>query len=71
MSVLVKSPMPGKILEYKVTNGSMVSKGDVLFVLEAMKMHNEICAEKDGVVSGIESPEGDVVSSDKIIMRIN
>ena len=47
----LKSPMPGSILDIKVTQGARVKKGDVLFILEAMKMENEITATKDGVVT--------------------
>ncbi len=49
----VKSPMPGNILAVNVNNGDSVKKGQVLLILEAMKMENEIMAPCDGVVSGI------------------
>ena len=49
----VNSPMPGNILAVNVQNGASVKKGDVLMVLEAMKMENEIMAPCDGVVSNI------------------
>ena len=49
----VKSPMPGNILAVNVNNGDSVKKGQVLLILEAMKMGNEIMAPCDGVVSGI------------------
>ena len=45
--------MPGTILDVKVSNGQAVKKGDVLFVLEAMKMENEILAPADGTVSAV------------------
>jgi len=50
---VITAPMPGKILAVKASNGQSIKKGDVLFVLEAMKMENEIMAPRDGVVSGI------------------
>lgn len=50
---VIASPMPGKILAVKVSKGQTVRKGDVLFVLEAMKMENEIIASTDGVISDI------------------
>ena len=49
----VKSPMPGNILAVNVNNGDSVKKGQVLLILEAMKMENEIMAPCDGVVSGL------------------
>lgn len=51
----VNCPMPGTILSVNVSNGSSVKKGDVLMILEAMKMENEIMAPCDGVVSGVIS----------------
>jgi len=50
---VISAPMPGKILAVKVSNGQTVKKGDLLFVLEAMKMENEIMAPKSGVISGV------------------
>ena len=49
----VSSPMPGTILNVNVQNGASVKKGDVLMILEAMKMENEIMAPCDGVVSSV------------------
>ncbi len=51
----VTSPMPGTILSVNVQNGASVKKGDVLMILEAMKMENEIMAPCDGVVSSLVS----------------
>ena len=47
----VNAPMPGNILDIKVANGAAVKKGDVLVILEAMKMENEIVAPCDGTVN--------------------
>ena len=47
----VNAPMPGNILDIKVSNGAAVKKGDVLIILEAMKMQNEIIAPCDGTVN--------------------
>lgn len=47
----VEAPMPGMIKAYKVAEGASVKKGDVILVLEAMKMDNDITAECDGVIS--------------------
>lgn len=59
----VKSPMPGTILEVKVADGARVTKGQVLMVLEAMKMENEIVAPVDGTVSGLAVSQGASVES--------
>lgn len=49
----VTSPMPGTILAVRCANGQAVKKGDILFILEAMKMENEIFAPKDGTVTSV------------------
>jgi biotin carboxyl carrier protein len=64
----VKAPMPGTILDIKVSSGQTVKTGDVLFILEAMKMENEIMAPVDGVVQvvaakGSSVNTGDVLAS--------
>ena len=59
----VKSPMPGNILKINVTQGQKVSEGDVLLVLEAMKMENEIVATKSGTVAQIVTAKGAVVET--------
>ena len=54
----VKSPMPGNILRIEVSQGQQVNEGDVLMVLEAMKMENEIVAPKDGTVAQVVAAKG-------------
>ena len=54
----ISAPMPGTILKVNVSNGQAVKKGDVLFVLEAMKMENEIMAPCDGTVAGVSVSAG-------------
>jgi len=49
----INAPMPGTILDVKVANGQAVKKGDVLMILEAMKMENEIMAPCDGTVTSV------------------
>ena len=60
-AVTVKAPMPGTILDIKVNAGAAVKKGDVLCILEAMKMENEICAPQDGTVDAVLVSKGDAV----------
>ncbi len=60
---VVKSPMPGNILKINVSQGQKVSEGDVLLVLEAMKMENEIVATKSGTVAQIVTAKGAVVET--------
>ena len=59
----VVSPMPGNILAVNVQNGSAVKKGDVLMVLEAMKMENEIMAPKAGTVTQVAVSKGSTVET--------
>ena len=59
----ITAPMPGTILAVNVTSGSAVKKGDVLMILEAMKMENEIAAPKAGTVAQIIVSKGAVVET--------
>ncbi len=59
----INAPMPGTIVSVKVSQGQSVSKGDVLLVLEAMKMENEIMSPKDAVISGVNVKKGDSVEA--------
>lgn len=60
---VVKSPMPGNILKINVAQGQKINEGDVLIVLEAMKMENEIVATKSGTVAQIVTAKGAVVET--------
>ena len=62
-SVTVASPMPGKILGVKTEVGKSVKKGEVLMILEAMKMENEIVAPSDGTVASVNVGVGDAVEA--------
>lgn len=66
----IKAPMPGTILSIKVSPGSSVKKGDILLILEAMKMENEISAPRDGVVSEIFTSNGASVSTGDVLLAI-
>lgn len=57
----VKSPLPGVILDIKVNVGDAVKKGQTVIILEAMKMENNINADKDGTVTAINVNKGDSV----------
>lgn len=60
---VVKAPMPGNILKINVAPGQKVEEGDVLIVLEAMKMENEIVATKSGTVAQVAVSKGAVVET--------
>lgn len=62
-SMSIKAPMPGSVLEVKVKEGDTVKEGDVLLVLEAMKMENELTASQAGTVTQIFIKKGDTVNS--------
>ena len=67
----IKSPLPGVILDIKVKEGDTVKKGQLVAILEAMKMENNIYADKDGVVSAVKVNKGDSVleGTDLIIIE--
>ena len=66
----VKAPMPGNILEVRVSDGQAVQAGDVLFILEAMKMENEIMAPAAGTVSGVAVQKGSAVATGAVLCHI-
>ena len=66
----VTAPMPGNILNINVTAGQAVKKGDVMFILEAMKMENEIVAPEDGTVKQILAQKGATVDTDEVLAVI-
>ena len=67
----VTAPMPGNILDVRVSAGQAVKKGDVLLILEAMKMENEILAARDGVVAGVAVAKGATVNSGDVLLTLN
>ncbi len=66
----VNSPMPGTILSVNVQNGATVKKGDVLMVLEAMKMENEIMSPADGTVVSVNVQKGASVETGAVLCVI-
>lgn len=66
----VSSPMPGKVVSLKVSPGDKVKKGDVLLVIEAMKMENEIHSPIDGTVGEIYVREGDQINPEECLIKI-
>lgn len=63
----VLSPMPGTILSVNVSVGAAVKAGDVLLILEAMKMENEIVAPCDGTVKQLAVQKGSTVATDELL----
>ena len=66
----VVAPMPGNINAVKVTSGQQVKKGDVLVVLEAMKMENDIFAEKDGKIGQVFVQKGATVQTGSPLVEL-
>lgn len=66
----VKAPMPGTILSVQAQNGQAVKEGDVLFILEAMKMENEIVAPVSGTVTQVLAAKGNSVATDEALAFI-
>ena len=66
----VASPMPGTILSTNVSVGASVKKGDVLMILEAMKMENEIMAPCDGTISSLNVSNGTSVETGTVLCVI-
>jgi biotin carboxyl carrier protein len=63
--------MPGNILDVKVSVGQTVALGDVLVVLEAMKMENDIVAPQAGTIAGIHVTKGDTVDTGALLVSLN
>lgn len=63
----INAPLPGTVLDIKVSAGQSVKKGDILFVLEAMKMENEILAAHDGVIASVNVEKGAAVNSGDVL----
>lgn len=70
-AVAVSAPMPGKVVAVKGAVGQAVKKGDVILVLEAMKMENDIVATQDGTIASINVSTGDSVESGAVLATLN
>lgn len=70
-SVTVKAPMTGTILDVKVNVGDSVSKGQVIAVLEALKMENDIVAPEDGKIASVNVKKGDSVNTGDTIASLS
>ncbi|MCH5201250.1 MAG: biotin/lipoyl-binding protein [Oscillospiraceae bacterium] len=69
--VKITAPMPGTIVEVKAKVGDTVKNGTVIAVLEAMKMENDIVADRDGTIASINVNKGDSVSTGAVIATLN
>ena len=70
-AIAVKAPMPGNIIKVNAKPGQAVKKGDVLVILEAMKMENDVCAPEDGTVASVEVAQGATVETDAVLVTLN
>ena len=70
-SIEITSPMPGKILDVKASAGQAVKKGEVVLLLEAMKMENEVVAPQDGTIATINVAAGDMVEAGNVLATMN
>jgi len=66
----ITAPMPGKVVKVNVNVGDAIRTGDVVLILEAMKMENEICANIDGTVKEVHVAAGDSVDSNDVLVVI-
>ena len=66
----IKAPLPGVILGVKVNAGTSVKRGEILLILEAMKMENEIVAPRDGVVTQIVANKGSAVNTGDVLVML-
>lgn len=69
--ITIKAPMPGTILDVRISKGQNIKKGDVMFILEAMKMENEIMAGEDGIVVDVAVSKGASVNTDDLLATLD
>ncbi|NLV33216.1 MAG: acetyl-CoA carboxylase biotin carboxyl carrier protein subunit [Clostridiaceae bacterium] len=70
-SIRIESPMPGTIISVKVSTGQAVKKNQVVAVLEAMKMENDIVAAQDGVIASVNVSNGESVETGQLLVSMN
>lgn len=70
-AVKMTAPMPGTILDVKVKVGDVVKKGQLVAILEAMKMENEILAPQDATIASVNVSKGQQVNSGDLILTLN
>jgi biotin carboxyl carrier protein len=70
-SSVVKAPLPGSIIKINIAVGDTINPGDTLLVMEAMKMENNVMAEKGGTVKAIKIKVGDSVLQDDVLVEIS
>jgi biotin carboxyl carrier protein len=68
--VIIKAPMPGVVVEVPVQQGQAIKQGDIVLILESMKMQNEFKAPRDGAIHAIRVAPGDKVDQNAILMTI-
>ena len=69
-SVVIEAPMPGKIIDILVEEGSEIKEGEPIIILEAMKMQNEISSHVSGIVKSVEVKKNDSVMKDDVLIEI-
>ena len=68
---VVTSPMPGTVIEIRKATGDKVEKGEIVLILEAMKMENEIKAPKDATVASVNVNKGESVDTGTVLVTLN
>lgn len=68
---ILRAPMPGLIIDVPVANGSQVEQGDILVVLESMKMQNELRSPVSGTVTAVKTVKGDSVELKQVLMQVS
>lgn len=70
-NIKMVSPMPGTILKINVSVGQQIKKGEILCLLEAMKMENEIVAPADATVASVNTSQGNTVQTGELLFTLN
>lgn len=66
----IEAPLNGNVLDVKVANGASVKKGDLLFIIEAMKMENEILSPADGTITSVVAQKGATVNAGDVLATL-